>query len=215
MRLLKFQVLVLVLAVLAVGALGADVVLKNRAQDELATQVAARVPGTMGVRAKISSFPFVGRLLTSGRVPKVVVTAQTTSAGEVSLTDIRVQVEDVQMDTGEATRGRAVVRSIGRGSVEADLRQDQINARLPRGYQVRLEPDKAVVTGPASIQAQLVATPEGTIQLRVANRSLFDLPFPKTDLLPCVPRATFVTGAVHLACTFDQVPPLLLGRAQR
>jgi hypothetical protein len=208
-------VLLLVLALLAVLAVGADLVLKNRAEGELASQVEARVPGTTGVRAKISSFPFVGRLLVSGTVSEVVVTAQHSTVADVGLSDIRVRVEDVEMDSGAARQGRAVVDAIGRGDVRADLREDQINSRLPRGFQVHFQTGKAVVTGPVSVPAQLVATPEGAIQLRVANRSLFDLPFPKTDLLPCSPSATFVSGAVRLACTFSKVPPLLLNLARK
>jgi len=215
MRFLKLQVLLLVLAVLAVVALGADLVLKGRAQDELASEVATRVPGTTGVKAKISSFPFVGRLLVSGQVSEVVVTAQHTSTGGISMEDVRIEVDDVEMDSGAARQGKAVVQSIGRGSVRADLREDQINSRLPRGYQVHFQANKATVTGPVAIPAQVVATPEGSIQLRVANRALFDLPFPKTDLLPCAPNASFVTGAVRLACTFDKVPPVLLNLARR
>jgi len=215
MRFLKLQVLLLVVAVLLVAALGADVVLKGRAEDELASQVTARVPGTTGVKAKISSFPFVGRLLLSGKVAKVMVTAQRSGGSVVSLSDIQVRVEDVAMDSDAARHGRVVVQSIGRGSAQADLRQDQINARLPRTYQVQVSPGKAVVTGPVAIPAQLVATPEGSIQLRVANRPLVDLPFPKTDLLPCSPKAAFISGAVRLTCTFDQVPKLLLNLAKR
>jgi hypothetical protein len=215
MRFLKLQVLLLLLAVLAVGALAFDVVLKGRAEAELADEVARRVPGSNGVRAQISSFPFVGRLLLSGDVSKVVVTAQHAGSDEVALSNVRVQVEDVEMDSGEAMDGRAVVKSIGRGSVRADLRQDQINSRLPRGYQVQMQEGKAVVSGPAASQAQLVTTPEGTVQLRIAGRSLVDVPFPKTRLLPCSPTAAFVSGAVRLTCTFDEVPDLLLdlGRA--
>jgi len=215
MRFLKLQVLLLVVAVVVVGGLAADVVLKGRAEDELATKVEAKVPGTSGVSAKISSFPFVGRLLVSGKVAKVVVAAQHTSVADVSLDDIRIQVEDVEMDSGAARQGRAVVQSIGRGSVRADLREDQVNPRLPRGFQVRFQDNKATVTGPVAVPAQLVATPEGALQLRVANRSLFELPFPKTDLLPCSPKAAFVGGAVRLSCTFDKVPQLLLNVAKR
>ncbi len=215
MRFLKLQVLFLFLAVLAVGALGADVVLKNRAETELAAAVTQRVPGTTGVRAKISSFPFVGRLLLSDEVPRVVITAQHSTVGDLSLSDIRVQADDVEMDSDAAMDGRAVVRSIGRGSVEADLRQDVINDRLPRGFSVQLQAGRAVVTGPAGVQAQLVATPEGSIQLRAANRSLLNLPFPKTELLPCQPEATFVSGAVRLTCTFDEAPRLLLDLARQ
>jgi len=110
-----------------------------------------------------------------------------------------------------------VVRAISRGSVRADLREDQINQRLPRGFQVHFQDGKATVTGPVTIPAQLVTTPEGSIQVVVAGRTtpLLALPFPKTDLLPCRPKATFVTGAVRLSCTFDKVPPLLLNLARR
>ena len=214
MRFLKLQVLFLFLAVVAVGALGADMVLKNRAETELAAAVVARVPETTGVRAKVSSFPFVGRLLVSGRVPRVVVTAQHTTVGQVSLNDIRVQADDVEMDSDAAMDGRAVVRSIGAGSVQAHLRQGEINARLPRGFSVQLEAGRATVTGPAAVKAQLTSTPQG-IQLKAGDRTLFDLPFPKTELLPCQPAVTFVSGAVRLACTFDEVPPLLLDLAER
>lgn len=215
MRFLKIQVLLLLIAVVIVGAAAADVVLKNRAETELAAEVGRRVPGTSGIEADISSFPFVGRLLLSGTVPKVVVTAQHSDSGPIGLSDVRVVVEDVEMDSEAARDGRAVVRSIGSGSVQADLRVNEINPQLPRGYQVEIQQGKAVVRGPGASLAQFVTTPGGSIQLKVADRVLVDLPFPKTDLLPCAPAAAFVSGAVRLACSFDEVPPLLLDRAQR
>ena len=218
MRFLKVQVLLLLVAVVVVGGLGADVVLKHRAETELAAEVARRVPGTTGIETDISSFPFVGRLLVSGTVPKVVVTAQHADAaalGAIGLSDVRVVVEDVEMDTTAARDGRAVVRSIGAGTVQADLRVNEINPLLPRGYQVELQPGKAVVRGPGASLAQFVTTPSGTIQLRVADRALVELPFPKTDLLPCAPSAAFISGAVRLSCSFDEVPPLLLALAAR
>ena len=213
MRSLKLQVFLLLIAVIGVGALVFDVVLKGRAEAELADEVERRVPGASGVEADISSFPFVGRLLLSGRVSKVVITAQHAGIDVVALSDVRVQVEDVEMDTDAAMDGRAVVRSIGRGSVQADLRQEEINSLLPRGYSVQMQGEKATISGPAASRAQFVTTPEGSVQLRIADRALVDIPFPKTDLLPCAPAATFVTGAVRLACTFDELPPLLVDLA--
>lgn len=216
MRFVKLQLLLLLVMVLLVAALGADFVLKGRAEDELATEVTARVKGTSGVKAKISSFPFVGRLLLSGKVAQVVVTAQHSTVADVGLSDIRVRAKDVEMDSDAARQGRVVVQSVGRGDVRADLLEDQINARLPRGYQVHFTDGKATVTGPVAVPAQLVTTPEGSIQVQVAGRvPLLTLPFPKTDLLPCAPAATFVTGAVRLTCAFTGVPPLLLNLAKR
>ena len=215
MRFLKLQVLFLLLGVVVVGAVAADVVLKNRAETELAAQIADRVPDTTGVRTRIRSFPFVGRLLVSGKVSHVDVTAQRSAAGGVALSDIRVRAEEVEMDSDAAMGGRAVVRSIKRGSVRADLGQDQINSRLPRGFQVQLQPGAAVVSGPGGAQAKLTVSPDGKVQLRIANRSLLDLALPDTALLPCRPTPTFVTGAVRLSCTFTEVPKLLLDLARR
>jgi len=215
MRFLKLQVLLLLLAVVAVGSLGADVVLKNRAETELADRVMAKVPQTSGVRARIRSFPFVGRLALSGHVEQVDVTAQHSGAGGVDLNDITVRVEDVEMDTGAALHGQAVVRSIKRGFVRADLRQDRVNALLPKQFQVQLQQGSAAITGPGGSQAQLTATPEGKIVLGIANRALLELPLPKTALLPCHPTATFVPGAIRLSCTFSEVPELLIRLAQR
>lgn len=214
MRLLKLQVLLLVVAVVAVGGLVFDFVVKNRAETALAEQVANRVAGTSGVGVAISSFPFVGRLAVSGQVPKIVVKVQQSTAGEVPLTDIRVLVENVKLDTQAALDGRAVVQSIGRGSVQADLREDEINRRLPRGYSVQLQAGKAVVSGPLGTKAELVSTPSGSLSLRLAGASLLDLRFPTTDLLPCRPTATFVRGAARLACTFTEVPRVLIDLAQ-
>jgi len=215
MRFLKLQVLFLLIAVIAVGALAADVVLKNRAESKLEAQITEEVPETTGVRARIRSFPFVGRLLVTGQVSQVDVDVQHSAAGELALSDVRVRVEDVDLDTGEAMNGRAVVRSIKRGTVRADLRQDEINGRLPRQLQVQLQEGKAVIAGPGGTQAQLVVTPEGKIELRIANRSVFELALPTTSLLPCPPTATFVPGALRLSCSFTEVPPLLLERIQR
>ncbi len=214
MRFVKLQVALLLLAVVVVAALGADVVLKNRAENALVAQVMAKEPDTSGVGAKIRSFPFVGRLVVSGQVARVDVTAQHATVGGVALSDIRVQAEGVKLDTAEAAHGRAVVRSIKGGSVQADLRQDQINSRLPKQIQVQVQQGTATITGPGGAQAQLLVTPDGTIQLRIANRSVLDLAIPKTALLPCVPKGTFVTGAVHLSCTFSEVPPILLNLAR-
>lgn len=212
MRMLKTQVLLLLLAVVVVGGLGADIVLKNRAESRLAAEIVTRAPGTTGVQARIRSFPFVGRLLVSGRVAQIDVTAQHASPGGVSLFDIRLRVEDVVMDAGEATRGRAVVRSIGRGSLQADLGQDEINARLPKQFQVRLQQGAAVISGPGGAEGTLTAK-DGRVQLRVGGRSVLDLAVPTSALLPCTPVGTFVAGAVRLTCNFTEVPEVLVDLA--
>jgi len=214
MRFVKLQVALLLVAVLVVGGLGADVVLKGRAEARLAAEVMAQSPNTDGVRAHIRSFPFLARLLTSGKVAQVDITAQHANPGGVALSDLFIELDEVELDPGQARRGRAVVRSIKRGRVRADLGQDQINSRLPKQFQVQLQQGRAVIDGPGGTEAKLTISPEGMIQLRVGGRSLLDLPVPDTDLLPCRPSATFVRGALRLSCGFTEVPPLLLDLAR-
>lgn len=209
MRFVKLQVAFLLLAVVVVGGFAADMVLKGRAEARLEAEVTARSPDASGVRARIRSFPFLARLLTSGTVSEVDITAQHANPGGVALTDLVVRLDEVELDVDEAKKGRAVVRSIGRGSVRADLGQDQINARLPRPVQVQLQEGRAVITGPGGAEATLVLTPEGVVQLRIANRTVLDLRIPVTTLLPCRPTAAFVPGALRLSCSFTEVPELL------
>jgi len=210
MRFVRLQVALLLAAVVVVGALGADVVLKGRAEARLAAEVMAQSPDTNGVQARIRSFPFLARLLTSGKVAQVDITAQHANPGGVALSDLFVQLDEVELDPDQARRGRAVVRSIGRGRVRADLGQDQINSRLPRQFQVQLEQGRAVINGPGGTEGKLTISPEGRIQLRIGSRSLLDLPVPDSALLPCRPSAIFVPGALRLSCDFTEVPPLLL-----
>jgi len=205
----KLQVLSLFLAVVVVGALGADVVLKGRAEARLTAEVIARSPETSGVRSRIRSFPFVGRLLTSGTVSAVDITAQHANPGGVALTDLRVHLEDVELDRDAAIDGRAVVRSITRGRVQADLGQDQINTRLPKQFRIDLQPGTAKIEGPGKADGTLTLNPEGMIQLRIGNRTVFELTLPETGLLPCRPAGTFIAGAIRLTCDFTEIPPLL------
>lgn len=215
MRFVKLQVFLLLVAVLLVGALAADLVLKNKAENRLTTEVAARSPETTGVQTRIRSFPFVGRLLLSGKVAQVDITAQHAGPGGVGLSDIRLRAEDVELDVGEATHGRAVVRSIGRGSVRADLGQNEINTRLPKQFQVQLQKGTAVVTGPGGGEGTVKVSPEGNIQVHMGSRSLLDIAIPQSNLLPCTPSATIVPGALRLTCDFTGVPKLLVDAVRR
>lgn len=215
MRFVKLQLLLLLVVVLVAAALGADFVLKSRAEAELTTRIEKAAPEATGVRSRIRSFPFVGRLLVSGKVSQVDVMAQHSDVAGVELSDIRLRLEGVEMDSAEARHGRAVVRSIERGSVQADLPQGQINSRLPKQFQVQVEKGRAVVTGPGGAQAQLSVTPEGTVKVSLAGRALLDLPLPKTSLLPCRPSAGFVPGALRLTCDFTDLPAFLVNAPLR
>jgi len=63
--------LLLVLVVFLAWAGAGDVYARHVAQRELATRVHERVPEAKSITAKISSLPFVGRLVFQGKVGEV------------------------------------------------------------------------------------------------------------------------------------------------
>ena len=54
--------------VVVVGGLGLDVAAKKYAEGQLASRAESRASGQASASARISSFPFVGRVLLSGEV---------------------------------------------------------------------------------------------------------------------------------------------------
>jgi hypothetical protein len=205
---------VVFLAVVVGGACVADVFVRGEAERALAAAVEREAPGTHGTSASIGSFPFVGRLVVRGQVPVVTVRAREARAAELPLRDVSVTVHDVHLDTGQAVKGKVRITSAGHGSLDATVTQDDLNRRLP-GVHVVLTPGQAEVGGPAGVKGELVTSTKGRLVLRVAGRTLFEIPLAVAGLLPCEPEVAIDQGALRLSCSFDDVPDVLLRAASR
>lgn len=183
---------------------GTDVVAEALAESELEARLESEMPGASGVSARISSFPFLGRLLTSGRVAEVDAQARELEVEGLDLDVVSVDLDGVTLDRRILWDDqRVAVTDIDHGRVRAEVTQAALSARL--GVDVRLEAGRASVT---------VAGRRITAELAVRNGRLvvggagIDLPPLEVvaPLLPCIADAEIVPGRVLLTCDFTEVP---------
>ncbi len=214
------RVAVLIVVVVVVAAVAGDMVARRRAQATLVDAVVRNVPGATDVSASVSSFPFLGHLLVQGRVAEVDVRIGGVAApiggrSAVDLTDVQVDVHDVDLDTGEALHGQARVTAIGRGHVQASISQDALQRLLPRGVSVHLAAGSAQVTGPLAGSAEIVATGTGKLALRLGRpQVVIPIPLPTATVLTCPPQVAIADGTLTLSCSFRDVPRILVDRVR-
>lgn len=206
-RVLLLLVLVIVGVIVAV-----DLMAKNVAEDELVERVRAEVPQAEASSARIRSFPFLARLLTTGRVSEVEAEANGVMVRGLRFTAIEVSLRGATFDRDQLVRDRRVVlQRIDRGTVRAEIGEDDLSRAL--GVPIRLSDGRGSVT---------VSGQEYSARLEVRQNRLVvagvDLDLPELDLLaplmPCVGNAQVQTGRILLSCDFTEVPQEFLDRAQ-
>jgi len=139
--------------------------------------------------ARIESFPFLGRLLTSGSVSRIKMSAAEVTVEGLTFARVGLDLRDVTFDRERLLSDRKVVlSSLDRGTATAEVTQEQLSERL--GVTVTLSAGKA--------------------QVRVAGQPA--LRIPKLSLVPCVADAEILPGRVRLTCSVDRIPAELVGR---
>lgn len=213
----KLLALAVILALLVAG----DFAAKAVAESQLAGRVQKAVARNGSASASISSFPFVGRLLASGHVSEVDVGLTNVTVGDLHFASITDHMNDVHVDRDRLVSDRKVViRSIGSGAVTAQVDESELSRAI--GIPITLQKGRARVTvaGVALTASfairnnRLVLGGLGSLPLEPLAR-LAPLVIPRAPLLPCVADVEIQPGALHLACTFSQVPPELIGAANR
>lgn len=204
---------------LLVALLGAgDVYARRTAESELRSRVRARVPEAADADAHISSFPFVGRLVASGRISEVRIRAvQVAVGGVVRFASITIDAHDVEIDRGRLLNERRVVLTgTGRSSIEAEITASDLTAAT--GVQVRLEPGlvtlsrhgRVITVRPTVHQNALVLDATGIGLAPIVVR------IPRTmPLLPCVGGVQVDSQRILLTCALDGLPAELIGVANR
>ena len=109
----KLVVAVIVLVLLAV----LDQVPRLLAEAKLASRAQEAAPGAESADASITSWPFVGRLLTLGEMSRVVVRVHGVDAGPLRLASVEVRATGVVLDRTALVSGDVRVEGIRRGTV--------------------------------------------------------------------------------------------------
>ena len=196
---------ILVLLALIAGLLvAADIVARQVAEEELANRVAARVPEAGSTSAKVRSFPFLGRLLFSGRVDEVDAGVTDVTVRGLRFASVDVALYGAKIDRRQLTQDRRVVLSaIDRGRATATVDAAALTEAL--GVPITLDPGKASVTvAGVKISARVEVT-NGRLIVGGVGVNLPGLEL-VAPLLPCVPDARVESGRVLLSCEFTQIP---------
>jgi hypothetical protein len=210
--------LFLVVLIAVVGALVvADVAARGVAEDQLRQRVSSRVEadgrlsgGT--VSARISSFPFLGRLLASGTISEVHVAVADVTVGDVTFASLGVDLRSVRIDRDSLVQDRRIaLSSIGRGTAVAEVSGDELSRLL--GVPLVLEEGRARVRVAGEMVTVTARVEGSTLVVEAGGLSLPTVEIPRLPLVACISAAEILPGRIRLTCTLDQVPLELAGRS--
>lgn len=193
--------LVAVVGVLGVLWTGVELVAPGIVEARIEERAEANTEGTAGIEADIDSFPFVTRLLLSGRVQELQVSMSEVLRERLTFTDVRVVLEGIELDRGALMQQDAELRDIARGTVVARLDYGRLSDVFGAAEQLGFGDFSAEVRG------------RSVVVLR-NGREVFDAALPG-DLFPCDPTTELTGEAIELRCTFTDIPDWLVAAANR
>lgn len=189
----------------------ADVAARGVAESQLEDRVRDTVQPTGTTTARIESFPFLGRFLTSGAVSRIRVSAAEVTAERLTFARVSLDLEDVTFDRDSLLSDRQVVlESLRRGTAEAEVTQDELSERL--GVPITLEAGRARARVAGQLVTAAASVSDNTLRLTVSGQSVPALRIPRLSVLPCVADAEILAGRIRLSCEVDELPAELLGR---
>ncbi len=186
---------------------------RSWAEGQIENRARAELPPAASVSAHIRAFPFVPALLLAGKVSETAGHFRNVRAGGLTFSDVDVELHGVRINRGKLLHERAVeLVDVDEGTVTVDIVVAQLG--------------KAVGLGVVAANGQLKVTVAGvsaTANLSVHDNALVvdvagvvkRIPIPQTRLVPCATSASVLAGRVRLSCTIHDVPPGLLGAANR
>jgi hypothetical protein len=201
-----FLILLILVALAALIDIGARLYVQTR------VEAAARreLDGVGGVSAKVESFPFVIRLLTSGEVGRFRLTLTDVTGQPVPVERLEVDVHGIRFDRSQLLGGeRAQITAIDSAELVATISESAISDVA--GVAVDLEEGQVTVTfaGDTSVTAA-VSVQDGVISFAAAGFPPVTVPVPSSDLLPCAVSGRVEHDAVMLTCTTDELPAIVV-----
>ena len=199
----RLLVLVLMLMILV----GGDVATRLIAEERIEDRARSEVRGATSVQARITSFPFVPRLIVNAPVQAVDVRAGNVPARGVNLTEVSVELRGVEVDRDSILSRRLVLQDLERGTLTIELDGAALTnvAKVP--VTVQAGEVRAVVAG-RTLRVR-PAVRGGSLVLQAAGVAL-PVPLARTGLLSCAAAGVTVQGArVRLSCEMDAIPPAL------
>jgi hypothetical protein len=204
--------LVLVVAVVAVGA---ELVVPPRIEETIEARVAEEVPEATSVRADVDSFPVVARGLATGKVQRLAVSLRGVELPSVAVESVDVEALGIEIERRALLDGEVDLRRIDAGRLRAVVTEEALEDALP-GDVVDL------TLSPGRVEATVAGQTVGTDVEVSGGRVRFDLgPLPEVSValpgpsfFPCTLEGEVTDGAVRLGCVLERVPEYLLRRLE-
>jgi hypothetical protein len=205
--------LVIALVVLSALGLGVDVGTKSWAQGQIEKRARTEVPDETSVSADINAFPFLPPLFLGGRVSVVEGHFKNVKAGVLSFASVDIELRGVRINRSKLVNDRKVeLTDISEGTVSIEIAVAEL-ARVLR----------VPVTASNGELRLTIAGTNALAKVSVRDNALFfdvagvtrTINIPKTRFVPCASRATVLAGRIRVTCTITEIPPALLGAANR
>jgi LmeA-like phospholipid-binding len=218
-------ILLVIPTVLLLALVVGDQAAKGWAESKLAERAAAYYPPGSGSSAAIHSFPFLGRLLVSGSVPRADVNLDNLRVETVLIRQLSIHVSDVKLNRSELFSGRVHLDDIGKGRIVATL--DGPSLAKATGFDVRFKPGEVevhqkiegvdvVAKGKVAVKGNLVTVTPTSVQGLAVPASRFAISYriPGIEIFPCQADVKLIQNGVVLACDVTDVPAALVQAAQ-
>jgi len=203
----------------------ADQAAKGWAESQLAERAAAYYPPGSGSSASIHSFPFIGRLLFLGSVPRVDVNLDDVRVQEVLIRQLSIHVTDVKLNRSDLFGGKVHLDDVGEGKIVATI--DGPSLARAAGLDLRFTPGEVqlhekiqgvdvTARGKVAVKGNVVTvTPTSVEGLNVpASRFAVSYRIPGIEVLPCQADVKIVQNGIVVSCDVVDVPPALVQAAQ-
>ena len=199
------------LALLAGLLVAADVGARSVAESQIRDRVVIAAGPAGETAARITSFPFLLRLLTAGDVSRIRVSAADVTVEGLTLARVALDLHGVTLDRDLLlSEQKVVLTALDRGTATAELTAAQLSERL--GVAVTLESGRARVRIAGQTVTAAASISDNRLRLTVSGFDVPTLRIPRLPLLPCVADAEILPGRIRMTCSVDQVPPELVGR---
>jgi hypothetical protein len=198
-----------ILLVLAGLLAGADLGIRQLAASQLHDRIVAAVPEASGVKVKIHSFPFVGRLIIGKPVSEVWVHVDKFTGGRLDFTDGQLVLHQVKVDTGTLLGQRRVqVTHFGSGTIALSLGEAALTGAVGRAVTVSGGVVNVEVLPGRPVKADVLVV-GNEVQLQAPFLPALKFPLPNPKLLPCTPKVTPGDRLIRFACSFTKIPDAL------
>jgi hypothetical protein len=189
----------------------ADVGARSVAESQIRDRVVVAAGPAGETAARITSFPFLLRLLTAGDVSRIRVSAADVTVEDLTMARVALDLHGVTLDRDRLlSEQKVVLTALDRGTATAEVTAAQLSERL--GVTVTLESGRVRVRVAGQTVTATASIDDNRLRLTVSGFDVPTLRIPRIPLLPCVADAEILPGRIRMTCSVDQIPAELVGR---